>query len=114
MDLAGGLRLGPDYQYLNNRIKDYFVDDSKKADFYVSAKKIMPFLNEDSLSPDTSGIRPKLMDVNNGFRDFVIKEESDNRFEGFVNLIGIESPGLTCCVVISKYVGAYVDKLLSF
>lgn len=110
LDLAQGLRLGPDDQYLNNRIKDYLVDESKKADFYASAKKFMPFLNQDSLSPDTSGIRPKLMDVNKGFRDFIIKEESENGLERFINLIGIESPGLTSCISISKYIGELFGK----
>lgn len=110
LDLAQGLRLGPDDQYLDNRIKDYLVDESKKADFYASAKKFMPFLNQDSLSPDTSGIRPKLMDANKGFRDFIIKEESENGLERFVNLIGIESPGLTSCAAIGKYVGELFGK----
>ncbi len=110
LDLSGGLRLGPDDQYLNNRIKDYIVDDSKKNDFYVSAKKFMPFLNVGSLSADTAGIRPKLMEPNKAFRDFIIKEEAANGLERFVNLIGIESPGLTSCVAISKYVGDLVER----
>lgn len=104
LDLAEGLRLGPDDKYLDHRLKDYSVDTSKKTDFYASAKKFMPFLNEDSLFPDTSGIRPKLRDVNRGFRDFIIKEESENGLGKFINLIGIESPGLTSCLAISKYI----------
>ncbi len=105
LDLGGGLRLGPDDQYSDNRIKDYFVDNSKKTDFYVSAKKFMPFLKEGALTEDMAGIRPKLKDPNKGFRDFIIKEESENGLERFINLIGIESPGLTSCISISKYIG---------
>lgn len=36
------------------------------------------------------------------FADFVIKEEDG--FPGFVNLLGIESPGLTASWAIAEYV----------
>lgn len=89
LDLGGGLRLGPDDKYLNNRIKDYSVDESKKRDFYLSAVKFMPFINERDLYADTAGIRPKLQEEAGEFRDFVIKEESDKGFPGFINLKGL-------------------------
>jgi L-2-hydroxyglutarate oxidase LhgO len=38
------------------------------------------------------------------FRDFVIKEESDKGLPGYINLIGIESPGLTASLEIAKLV----------
>ena len=104
LDLGGGLRLGPDDKYLNNRVKDYSVDEGKKSDFYLSAVKFMPFINEQDLSADTAGIRPKLQEEEGEFRDFVIKEESDKGFPGFINLIGIESPGLTASPAIARYV----------
>jgi len=34
----------------------------------------------------------------------VIKEESDKGLPGFINLIGIESPGLTASPAIAVYV----------
>jgi len=104
LDLNGGLRLGPDERYLNNRIKDYSVDESKKHDFYLSVIKFMPFINEKDLCVDTAGIRPKLQEEAGEFRDFVIREESDKGLPGFINLIGIESPGLTASMAIGKYV----------
>ncbi len=39
-----------------------------------------------------------------GVRDFVIKEENPIGFPGFINLIGIESPGLTGALAIARYV----------
>ncbi|PIQ87170.1 MAG: FAD-dependent oxidoreductase [Candidatus Omnitrophica bacterium CG11_big_fil_rev_8_21_14_0_20_43_6] len=104
LDLGGGLRLGPDDKYLHDRIKDYLFDESKKIEFYTSAVKFMPFIKEQDLSPDTSGIRPKLQEESGEYRDFVVKEESDKGLPGFVNLIGIESPGLTACPAIAEYV----------
>lgn len=103
LDLGGGLRLGPDDKYLNNRIKEYSVDEDKKREFYSSAVKFMPFIKEEDLTPDTAGIRPKLQGESGEFRDFVIQEESDKGFPGFINLIGIESPGLTASPAIAKY-----------
>lgn len=108
LDLAGSLRLGPDDEYMDGRDKDYSVDISKRAVFYNSAKKFMPFLEEGDIFSDTSGIRPKLQGRNENFRDFVIKEESDNGLAGFINLIGIESPGLTASPAIAKMVSSMV------
>jgi L-2-hydroxyglutarate oxidase LhgO len=106
LDLAGGLRLGPDDQYLKQRLQDYSVDNAKRDDFYASARKFMPFLQQDDLIPDCAGIRPKLQGPQDNFRDFLIQEETALGFPGFVNLIGIESPGLTAACAIARYVRA--------
>jgi L-2-hydroxyglutarate oxidase LhgO len=52
-----------------------------------------------------SGIRPKLQGPGEPPRDFVIREESERGLPGFINLIGIESPGLTASPAIAQYVG---------
>lgn len=113
LDLAGGLRLGPDSEYLNGRNKDYSISDSKKDAFYFSIKRLLPFLEKDDLSQDTSGIRPKLQGPGENFRDFVIKEESEKGLPGLINLIGIESPGLTASPAIAKYVKGLIRNCLS-
>lgn len=113
LDLAGSLRLGPDDNYLDGRDKDYSVDNSKRTAFYLSVKKFMPFLEEDELQPDISGIRPKLQSQNENFRDFIIKEETDSGLAGFINLIGIESPGLTASPAIGKMVKKMVQRYLN-
>lgn len=102
LDLQGYIRLGPDDTFVNGI--NYDVDVSKKSEFFKFAKDYLPWLIEDSLMPDTSGIRPKLQGPGDGFRDFVIKEESDKDFPGFINLIGIESPGLTASLAIGEHV----------
>ena len=38
----------------------------------------------------------------NGFQDFIVRKEDG--FEGFVNLLGIESPGLTSALAIAETV----------
>lgn len=104
IDLSGSIRLGPDTKYLNSRVKEYSVDGSRKHAFYLSASKLMPFLEEDELFEDTAGIRPKLQSENGDFRDFIISEESEKGYEGFINLIGMESPGLTASPAIARFV----------
>jgi L-2-hydroxyglutarate oxidase LhgO len=104
VDLAAGLRLGPDDKYIKRDQINYDVDIKEKNNFLNSAKTFLPFLESNDLIPDISGIRPKLQGEAEDFRDFVIKEESDLGFPGFVNLIGIESPGLTAAPSIAKIV----------
>ena len=103
-DISGQVKLGPDAQYLTERVEDYEVDKNKQKEFCGSVNKFAPFIDIDDIYPDMAGIRPKLEGPEGNFRDFVIKDESDNGFPGFINLIGIESPGLTSAVSIAKYV----------
>jgi 2-hydroxyglutarate dehydrogenase len=56
---------------------------------------------------DYAGIRPKLgkmgaVGAGKGFQDFYIRREEG--VEGFVNLLGIESPGLTSSLAIAEEV----------
>ena len=60
------------------------------------------------LTPDFSGIRPKIKN-NGNFSDFIIKNEKDQGFNNFINLIGIDSPGLTSSLSIAKYVENLID-----
>lgn len=108
VDLSGRVKLGPNTVFLENNSLDYSINHSHIRDFYLSARKYLPFLEEEDLVPDQVGIRPKLQKPGDEIRDFVIKEESDSGFPGFINLIGIESPGLTACLSIARYVSDLV------
>jgi glycerol-3-phosphate dehydrogenase len=60
-----------------------------------------------------AGIRPQLKSPNDGnFKDFIINHEEDKGFSGLINLVGIESPGLTASPYIGKYVAGMVEKIL--
>ena len=109
-DLEGRIRLGPNAQYVDEI--DYKVDEKWKREFYDSVKAFLPSLEYDELEPDFTGIRPKLQGPGEGFRDFVIKHEYDKDLEGFINLIGIESPGLTASPAIAKCVSSMVEEIL--
>jgi len=64
------------------------------------------------LAPEFAGIRPKLQAPGEAFRDFIIAHEEQAGFPGLINLIGIESPGLTASPAIAQYVGRMVKELL--
>jgi len=108
-DLGGSLRLGPDDEYVG-RI-DYDVDAAKANAFYESVRTFLPFIAPEDLSPDTAGVRPKLQGQGEDFRDFIIKDESENGLPCFINLIGIESPGLTSALSIAGIVKDMVGAL---
>ena len=110
LDLEGRMRLGPDARYVNEI--DYRVDESQRGLFYSSVKAFLPFIESDDLEPEMAGIRPKLQGPGDDFRDFVIKHEQDRGLPGFINLIGIESPGLTSAPAIARYVESMVKELL--
>jgi len=80
------------------------VDESKRALFAESVRRILPFVKDEDLTPDLAGIRPKLQKEGEPARDFVIQEEGVRGLPGFVNLIGIESPGLTASPAIARMV----------
>ncbi|MFA6320537.1 MAG: NAD(P)/FAD-dependent oxidoreductase [Candidatus Omnitrophota bacterium] len=102
LNMAGGMRIGPDTEYVNE--PDYGVNEAKKTIFCNSVKKFLPFIEIADLSPDTAGVRPKLQGPGEGFRDFIIRNETANGIPGLINLIGIESPGLTASMAIAKMV----------
>jgi len=106
MDIEGGLKLGPN-AYYTDKI-DYGVDSAKREIFYKSTKRFLPFLELDDLTPDMAGIRAKLQAPGDSERDFVISNEREKGFPGFINLIGIESPGLTASLAIAKYVESMI------
>ncbi|HEX76775.1 MAG TPA: NAD(P)/FAD-dependent oxidoreductase [Dehalococcoidia bacterium] len=101
--LDGRVLLGPSAHYVE--AIDYVVDETHKQYFCNSAKRFIPFVELEDLAPESAGIRPKLQGPEDDFRDFVITHEEKAGFPGLINLIGIESPGLTASLAIARYVG---------
>jgi L-2-hydroxyglutarate oxidase LhgO len=107
-DLAGQARLGPNAFYVDEI--NYEVDESHREAFWQAGRRYLPGLAIDDLQPDYAGIRPKLQGLGEGFRDFIIREETDQGFPGLINLIGIESPGLTSCLAIAGHVSGLLRE----
>ena len=104
--MDGRVRLGPNTRYEDE--VDYRVDDTDKVAFYESVKKFLPSIRLEYLKPEMAGVRPKLQGPEDDFRDFVITHEEDRGFPGLINLVGIESPGLTASIAIGRYVATMV------
>ena len=102
LDLGGRLRFGPDLEYLEK--PDYQVDSSRRNLFCQAVKRYLPDLDEKRLEPEMAGIRPRLQGPGDECRDFIIREEKAAGFPGFINLLGIESPGLTAAPAIAEEV----------
>jgi len=102
LDLGGRIRLGPDAFPLAR--VDYRVDPAKATAFAASARRFLPALQPSMLAPDSAGLRPRLAQPPDGFRDFVIEEATEVGLPGLVNLVGIESPGLTAAPAIAERV----------
>ncbi len=110
IDMSGGVKLGPDVKYLESNTYDYKLTPSKQEAFFNSAKKFLPFLEYDDIAPEMAGIRPKIQKPGEALRDFYIMEETSKGYPGFINLIGMESPGLTSSIAIANYVSGLVNN----
>jgi L-2-hydroxyglutarate oxidase LhgO len=104
IDMSGRVKLGPNTIFLPQRSYDYTVDATHRNDFFVAARRYLTGLRLEDLTPDYAGIRPKLQKPGDTVRDFIIQEESAKGMPGLVNLIGIESPGLTASPAIAEHV----------
>lgn len=106
LDLGGQLSFGPDVEYIEGI--NYEVDPHKREPFFQGASKLIMGLEKEAFIPKQAGIRPKLYGRQEPVRDFVITDEAQKGLAGLINLIGIESPGLTASVAIAKLVGQLV------
>ncbi len=108
IDRAGQVKLGPDAEYIDSSVpvSDWYKFDPEVAGrlekFYIAVSRYFPALQREDLSPDQVGVRPKVQGPGDPIKDFIIQEETDRGLPGLVNLIGIESPGLTCAYEIAK------------
>ena len=103
-DISGARRAGPDAEFID--VIDYSVDGSRAERFAEAVARYLPAIRPEHLTPDYSGIRPKLVGPAGGFADFVIADPASQ--PGLVHLIGIESPGLTASLAI----GAHVSNVI--
>jgi L-2-hydroxyglutarate oxidase LhgO len=108
LGLDGRVRFGPDAEHLPERRLDYSVDETRRAAFGDAVRRLVPEIEDEDLTPDFAGIRGKLQGPGESFRDFVVAEESPRGLPGLVNLVGLDSPGLTSCLALAEA----VDRLL--
>jgi len=77
-----------------------------ESSFAAAIRRYYPALDAGRLSPDYTGIRPKIYGPKDPVADFRIDGPADHGIPGLINLFGIESPGLTSCLAIGEMVGS--------
>ena len=102
LDLQGQARFGPDVQWVDGI--DYTVDPKRADAFYAEVRRYWPSLPDGALQPGYAGIRPKLAGPEAPNLDFRIDGPAQHGVPGLVNLLGIESPGLTASLAIGDVV----------
>lgn len=109
--IDGNIIIGPSAEYIDDNA-DYACTAPVMDKLFSEAKMLLPALERKHIIGNYAGIRPKLAPPGEGgYHDFVIKEEET--CPGLINLIGIESPGLTASVPIARMVCDIVAKSLS-
>jgi L-2-hydroxyglutarate oxidase LhgO len=107
LDMGGRARFGPNVEWLDSTDPadiDYTVSPQIIARFAPVIASYWPGIKEEMLSPDYSGVRPKLSGPGQPNADFRIDGPEVHGLPGLVNLFGIESPGLTASLAIARRV----------
>jgi L-2-hydroxyglutarate oxidase LhgO len=104
LDLSGQARFGPDVEWVE--AVDYDVDPRRAGFFCEAIRRYYPDLHDEALIPGYSGIRPKLQAPGAPPTDFIIQGPEVHGIPNLVNLLGIESPGLTASLAIADEVVA--------
>jgi L-2-hydroxyglutarate oxidase LhgO len=103
--------VGPTANYVEEK-DNYERERLTVREFFDDARTMLPELKEDDLHLAYTGLRPKLVPpATRGFADFVM--ERDREVPQVIQLVGMESPGLTAAPAIAKYVASFVAEVLN-
>lgn len=99
-DLGGMLRFGPTSEAPRD-IEDFSIVPGLISKIAPAIRRYLPCLDISMIAPDCAGIRPRIFGADAPVQDF--------RFEwapiaGWLDLWGMESPGLTASLAIAEYV----------
>ncbi|KAF7956845.1 hypothetical protein EAE96_004171 [Botrytis aclada] len=108
LDIAGRIRFGPDVEWVDSAA-DLAVNSARLPQAIEQIRRFLPDVKIEGIQPDYAGIRPKLarggaVGSGKGFQDFVVRDMRGEGWIGWVNLLGIESPGLTSSLAIAEVV----------
>jgi glycerol-3-phosphate dehydrogenase len=98
----GRLYIGPNEVAVQDKA-DYTSNKTAPDLFVEAVGKFLPALDERDLSWAYSGIRPRIETTGRSKSDFIVSVDRDDPL--LVNLIGIESPGLSAAMALACHVG---------
>ena len=99
--IDGNVTVGPNAE-LTEDFTDYGVSQRSMDYLAESASRLWPHIHKADYIRNYSGILPKWVDENGVIQDFKIELREDIA-PNAINLVGIESPGLTAAVPIARY-----------
>ena len=100
LDLDGTTRFGPDVEWVP--APEYSVDPARAEAFYEAIREYWPSLKDGALQPAYAGVRPKLVGAEGKAADFVIEGPREHGVPGLINLLGMESPGVTSALAVGE------------
>lgn len=101
-DLSGAATFGPNTEPVG--APEFSVAESDVHAFVNAIVHYWPNCDPSKLSPAYSGVRPQIIGRDGVVNDFIFwGKEIDPKFP-VLSLLGIDSPGLTCCLAIADQV----------
>jgi L-2-hydroxyglutarate oxidase LhgO len=97
----GQMFVGPNEVAVQDKT-DYTSHKTPPGVFVEALQKFLPALNEHDLRWAYSGIRPCVWTGAQRKSDFIVSVDREN--PPFVNLVGIDSPGLSAALALARYV----------
>jgi glycerol-3-phosphate dehydrogenase len=108
--LWGATLVGPTANYVEEK-DNYERHRLTVSEFFHDARTLLPELEPSDLELAYTGLRPKLVPpATRGFADFVM--ERDREVPQAIQLLGMESPGLTAAPAIAAYVTQLAAEVL--
>lgn len=104
----GNLIIGPSAEYLDDG-EDYATTKDVMDRLLKEARQLLPSIGRSDIIGTYAGIRSKQTSPQTGgYADFTICDEEE--LPGWINLIGIESPGMTASQPIARFVTELVGR----
>ncbi len=105
-DLEGSLRFGPTTEKPEN-FEDFSIVPKLIERITPAIRRYLPRLDVSRIHPDCAGIRPRIFGSGDPVQDFRLEWAP---MPGWLDLWGIESPGLTASLAIAEYVYDLITK----
>lgn len=112
--IHGNILIGPSAEYLTaeQEREEYSTTWDVMAKLSEEGVGLFSELNIKDCIRSFAGIRPKLAsEEQGGYADFVIEESK--QLPGFIQLVGIESPGLTASIPIGRLVAQMAEEIMA-
>jgi glycerol-3-phosphate dehydrogenase len=110
--IDGNMLIGPSAEYISDDA-DFANTKKMMDDMIIEARTLLPEISSNMIIGAYTGMRAKTVPPgSSNFGDFIIEESTISK--GLINLVGIESPGLTASMPIAEWVCEILQARLGF